>query len=97
MLLLDLQAGAREQLNIRDVLSRMTRADPSIEHWLGIGIARIGATNELVKAGKVSSLKKVEFGTTPHSIVFPGKLHFIEEEALKLLDGASQSDFEVVP
>ena len=97
LLLLDLQAGAREQLTIRDVLSRMTRSDPSIEHWLGIGIARIGATNELVKAGKVSSLKKVEFGTTPHSIVFPGKLHFMEEEAIRVLDGALPSDLESVP
>jgi len=96
LLLLDLQAGAREQLNIRDVLSRMTRADPSTEHWLGIGIARIGATNELVKAGKVSSLKKVDFGTTPHSVVFPGRLHFMEEEAMRVLDGASPSDLETV-
>ena len=63
---------------------------------MGIGIARIGATNELVKAGKVSSLKKIEFGTTPHSIVFPGRLHFMEEEALKVLDGASPSDLEGV-
>src|SRR5215471_15368111 len=94
LLLLDLQAGVREQLNIRDVLTRMTRADPAVEHWLGIGIARIGATNEIVKAGKVSSIRKVEFGTTPHSIVFPGKLHFMEEEALKFLDGASLSDLE---
>jgi diphthine synthase len=97
LLLLDLQAGAREQLNIREVLSRMTTADPSIEHWLGIGIARIGATNELVKAGKVSSLKKIDFGTTPHSIVFPGKLHFMEEEAIRVLDGASPSDLEALP
>ena len=94
LLLLDLQAGAREQLNIRDVLSRITNADPPAEHWLAVGIARIGATDELVRAGKVSALKKVEFGTTPHSIVFPGKLHFMEEEAVKVLDGAMPSDLE---
>jgi len=30
----------------------------------------------------------------PHSLVFPGKLHFMEEEALRVLDGATAADLE---
>jgi len=96
LLLLDLETDKSEQLNIRTALSRMVKADPSIDEWLGVGAARIGSANDFVKAAKVKVLKSISFGPAPHCIVFPGKLHFMEEEALKVLDGASPSDLEVI-
>ena len=37
---------------------------------------------------KLSKLIKYDFGKPPHTLVFPGKLHFMEAEALVELAGA---------
>ena len=96
LLLLDLEAGMAEQLSVQAVLSRMVKVDPSIDNWLAVGVARVRSSNDLVKAARVNVLRKVDFGPPPHCIVFPGKLHFMEEEALRVLDGASSSDLETL-
>ncbi len=96
LLLLDLEKGTAQPLDIRTVLSQMVSVDASIDGWLGVGAARIGSSNDLVRAAKVRVLKNVDFGACPHSIVFPGKLHFMEEEALRVLDGATPSDLEAL-
>ncbi|MFC1691464.1 diphthine synthase [Nanoarchaeota archaeon] len=54
------------------------------EDDLVIGCARIGAEDELIKYGKVKDLISVDFGKHLHCIVIPGKLHFKEEEMLRL-------------
>ncbi len=93
LLLLDVRPG-EGQLTISEALGRLGAADAEIDDWLGVGAARIGSINERVRAGIVRKLKSLEFGGTPHSIVFPGKLHFMEAEALKVLFGATESDLE---
>lgn len=47
--------------------------------------SRIGFKNQSIVAGKIASLKKMNFGKPPHTIVMPGTLHFTESDALKLL------------
>ena len=47
--------------------------------------SRIGVKDQSIYAGKISSLKKINFGKPPHSIIIPGKLHFTEYDSLKLL------------
>ncbi len=93
LLLLDVGIGEK-QLTIGEALERLSAKDREIDDWLGVGAARIGSTDETVKAAIVRRLKTFEFGDTPHSIVFPGKLHFMEAEALKVLFGATESDVE---
>ena len=51
---------------------------------LVIGLARLGSPNEFIKVGTVSELKHLDFGPPLHSIIFPGALHFHEEELLEL-------------
>lgn len=46
-----------------------------------VGIARLGGSS-IIKAGKAADLMKHDFGPPPHTLVVPGKLHFIEEEML---------------
>lgn len=58
---------------------------------LVVGIARAGSNNPTVKAGFLKDLLNYDFGHPPHSIIFPGKLHFMEAEALIVLAGASDS------
>ncbi len=93
LLLLDVRPD-EEQLTISEALKRLCAADVEIDNWLGVGAARIGSASETVRAGIVKKLKSFDFGGAPHSIVFPGKLHFMEAEALKVLFGAEESDLE---
>jgi len=48
-----------------------------------IGVARIGRDNQVIKSGKASELLKEDFGAPLHSLIVPGKLHFVEEDVLK--------------
>jgi diphthine synthase len=47
--------------------------------------SRIGFRDQKIIAGKISSLKKIDFGKAPHTIIIPGRLHFTETDALKML------------
>lgn len=60
-----------------------------------MGIARASAPDALVMAGYVEDLLKFDFGSPPHTIVFPGKLHFMEAEALVALAGAPKKVLEM--
>jgi diphthine synthase len=51
---------------------------------LVVGCARLGSDDFIVKAGKLSEIKKFDFGKPPHCLIIPGKMHFIEEEMLQL-------------
>ncbi len=57
---------------------------------LVIGIARAGSIDSTVKAGSVGNVLKHNFGVPPHTLVFPGKLHFMETEALIALAEAPE-------
>lgn len=47
--------------------------------------SRIGAKNQKIVAGKISNLKNIDFEKPPHTIIIPGRLHFTESDALKVL------------
>ncbi|MCX6695263.1 MAG: diphthine synthase, partial [Candidatus Altiarchaeota archaeon] len=49
---------------------------------LCVGVAKLGGDVD-IKAGKIKDVMKHDFGKPPHVIVIPGKLHYMEEEALK--------------
>jgi diphthine synthase len=44
-----------------------------------------------VKADSIEELLIYDFGEPPYSIIFPGKLHFMETEALIVLAGAPET------
>jgi diphthine synthase len=54
-------------------------------------VARAGHDDALVRAGELAQLAKEDFGAPPHCLVVPGKLHFMEAEALVGLAGAPKS------
>ncbi|MDE1863094.1 MAG: diphthine synthase [Thaumarchaeota archaeon] len=45
--------------------------------------SRIGAKNQGIVGGRLSSLAKMDFGRPPHTIIIPGRMHFTETDALK--------------
>ena len=64
------------------------------KNTLAIGVARLGSPDAIVKADTIENLQRFNWGGPPHCIVFPGKLHFMEIEALKILCNANQEVFE---
>ncbi|MDD1755361.1 MAG: diphthine synthase [Methanomassiliicoccales archaeon] len=49
---------------------------------LMVGCARVGSSSERLVAGFPSQLSRTDLGMPLHTLVIPGKLHFMEAEAL---------------
>jgi diphthine synthase len=56
--------------------------------------SRIGLKDQKVISGKISSLKKIDFGKPPHTVIIPGRLHFTESDALKVLGECVDEPFD---
>lgn len=95
--LLDIKAEERRYLSIREGLSTLLEIEAKrkreavMTDSLAVGIARAGSNNPTVKADSVRRLLDYDFGEPPYSIIFPGKLHFMEAEALIFLAGAPEN------
>lgn len=78
--LLETEKGQR-----RNVISSSTYA---------IVASRIGFKDQSIISGKISSLKKKDFGKPPHTVIIPGRLHFTELDALKILGKCIDEPFD---
>jgi len=58
---------------------------PITDATLVVGLARLEAPDMQVMAGRLVDVMRVEFGEPPYLLIFPGKLHFVEAEALQLI------------
>jgi len=56
--------------------------------------SRIGFRNQKIVSGKISTLIKKDFGKAPHTIIIPGRLHFTETDALKMLGECLDEPFD---
>ena len=54
-------------------------------------VARAGSDDCLARAGRLGDLMDENFGPTLHTLVVPGKLHFMEEESLVAFAGLTKS------
>jgi diphthine synthase len=94
--LLDIKAEDKRYLSIREGLNSLLKIEVKRRKGIvtsdsfAVGIARAGSNNPTVKADFVKELLVYDFGKPPYSIVFPGKLHFMEAEALIVLAGAPE-------
>lgn len=85
LVLLDTAEGG---LTIHNALRRLLEVEDSFsqgvvrEDTLVIGLAMIGFEGQTVRVGLVEELIREEFPPPPHTLVFPGELHFMEVEAL---------------
>jgi len=100
--LLDIKAEEKRYLSIAESLGWLLKIEKKrkekiiTSNTLMVGVARAGSKKPTVKAGFLRELMNYDFGEPPHSIVFPGKLHFMEAEALVVLAGASDKVREMV-
>lgn len=67
------------------------RGEGVMDGVVSVGIARAGSEKPVVKADYAEKLKGFDFGNPLHILVVPGKLHFLEAEALvKLAAGPEE-------
>jgi len=95
--LLDIKAEEKRYLSIHESLGLLLKIEEKRKKRvvsmdsLVVGIARAGSDSPTVKADSVRKLLDYDFGEPPYCIVFPGKLHFMEAEALIILAGGSET------
>ncbi len=87
LMLLDLDEPNGRYLTIGQAITRLEETDEFSMDTLLVGVARLGSESRVIKADTAMNLKTQGFGDPPHVIVAPGRLHFMEEEALKALAG----------
>jgi diphthine synthase len=78
------------QIALKQLLAFSQRQPDRVitSNTLVVGIARLEAPDMIVKASTISEILQGEFGGPPYALIFPGRLHFVEAEALHLLCGA---------
>ncbi len=88
LVFLDIHQDENKFMTINEGLNRLLevahqRKDEINENTFAVGFARMGSENQIIKFGKIKDLINFDFGKPQHIIVIPGKLHFVEEEALR--------------
>ena len=90
LFLLDLNLEEEKVMAVNDAIRYLLRVELKrnekifSEKTLCVGCARIGNESQIIKAGAAKDLLKFNFGKPAHCLIVPGKLHFMEEEGLKL-------------
>lgn len=94
---LDIRAEEKRYMTIKEGLHALLNVEKKkrkhvvTSNTIVVGIARAGSEQPVVKADRVNKLLKHDFGAPPHTLVFPGRLHFMEAEALLTLAQAPES------
>jgi diphthine synthase len=81
----------KEALETLLVTEKRKRESIITQDMLVVGIARAGSRKPAVKAGMLNEVLNYDFGSPPYTLIFPGKLHFMEAEALVTLADAPES------
>lgn len=91
MVLLDIQEDkkrymtANEAINLLLEMEDIKKEKMITKESIVCVVARAGSEEPVVRAGTIKELLKADFGLPMHTIVIPGKLHFMEIEALLAL------------
>lgn len=100
LVLLDIQAHLDRYMTANQGLNYLRQVEEDrgeniiSQDTLAVVVARAGAVNPLVRAGSIKKLIGEDFGGPLHCLIIPSDLHFVEAEALVVLDGAPQSIIE---
>lgn len=88
LVLLDLNPKEQKFLTVNDAIKNLLSIENEYKEEIFmpetfvIGCARIGGDYK-IRYGKAKDILDADFGKPLHCIIIPGKLHFIEEEALR--------------
>jgi diphthine synthase len=86
LILLDLDNEADKYMTVNQGLHRLFETGLNGDS-LVVGVARLGSKGSAMRAGPAREVASFNFGGPPHSLIIPGNLHFLEEDALKSLAG----------
>ena len=101
MCYLDIKAEEQRYLTVNEALQTLLELEKQKKEQVAtsmtlvIGVARAGSPEPIVKAGYLEDVIEYDFGAPPHTLIFPGKLHFMEAEALIALADAPQEVMEI--
>jgi diphthine synthase len=84
LILLDLDNEAEKYMTVNQGLNRLFETGLNGD-TLVVGVARLGSKGSIIRAGSARNVALYNFGDPPHSLIIPGSLHFLEEDALKAL------------
>jgi len=88
--LLDIKSDEKRYMTINEALKNLLDIEAKRKEGIiqdnstVIGCARLGAPDFMIKAGKLAEIMMFDFGKPLHCLIIPGKLHFIEEEAIEV-------------
>ena len=85
LMLLDLNMAEDRYLGINAAIERLFETEKISRDSLLVGVARLGSMFPTIKADTAEALARYDFGDSPHALIAPGKLHFLEEDALVAL------------
>jgi len=90
LFLLDLKPEEDKFMKIGDAIRYLLKVELKrnekifSEKTLCVGCARVGSETQAIKFGTAKELLKFDFGKPVHCLIVPGKMHFVEEEALSM-------------
>jgi len=99
IIILEFNNDTKFFLNPKDAFSSLLLAESGQKRnvvdnsTFAIVASRIGANQKII-AGKISSLENMDFGKPPHTIIIPGRMHFTESDALKVLAKCLDEPFD---
>jgi diphthine synthase len=82
LFLLDLDPIENKFLSIKEGIQYLIK-NKIKNDTLAVACARLGSEEPVIKVGKLKELEKVKIDKFPQCLIIPGKLHFMEEDALK--------------
>lgn len=94
LLLLDIRAEEGKAMTANQAIEIMLGLEGKLKKQvftpdtIAVVVARAGSDDVTVKADRAAKLSKLDFGLPPHVLIVPGKLHFMEAEALRVFGGA---------
>ncbi len=91
LILLDIRADEGKFMTIKEAMTTLEAMEKQQKMEvvgpgaIVVGCSRLGREDQAIAAGKWGSVKRADYGKTPHCLIIPGNLHFAEEEVLKKL------------
>ncbi len=89
LLLLDVKSDQKKFMSVSEAIEVLLKIEEEKKEKIFtkktrcVGVARLGSDGQIIKYGSAEELQKTNFGKPPHVLVVPGKMHFMEEEALE--------------
>ena len=90
LVLLDLKPDLNKFMTVSEAINILLEIESRrnykvfTEDTFCVGCARIGSDDFVIQSSTAKELLTADFKKQPHSLIVPGELHFVEEDALKI-------------